>query len=168
MKLHSAQAVSMPYIGLPPFLREGDKGIIIGKDCVNALYRASPISTCRKQWFRSSYLCQCPISGFPHFYIRAGRKKGLPNKVCQCPISGFPHFYTDSWTWGARGAVCQCPISGFPHFYIHGISPCNSLICVNALYRASPISTRDTAWRDSAWRVCQCPISGFPHFYLKR
>ena len=37
--------VSMPYIGLLPFLRAKDFVEQLRKSCVNALHRASPIST---------------------------------------------------------------------------------------------------------------------------
>ena len=37
--------VSMPYIGLPPFLLGHMRQLFISHKCVNALYRASPIST---------------------------------------------------------------------------------------------------------------------------
>ena len=37
--------VSMPYIGLLPFLRRSDPEEVNSHSCVNALHRASPIST---------------------------------------------------------------------------------------------------------------------------
>ena len=39
-------------------------------NCVNALTRAFLISTilCRCSTLSEKTLCQCPISGFPHFY----------------------------------------------------------------------------------------------------
>ncbi len=37
-------------------------------------------------------MCQCPISGFPHFYEEE-KPAEQPKEMCQCPISGFPHFY---------------------------------------------------------------------------
>ena len=50
-------------------------------------------------------LCQCPTSGFSHFYPpqRMQRPKGLPDKA---------HDYNPDWM-----QVCQCPTSGFSHFY---------------------------------------------------
>ena len=43
--------------------------------CVNALYRASPISTLKLAEDTDKYiLCQCPVSGFSHFY-------GIPSKT---------------------------------------------------------------------------------------
>ena len=51
-------AVSMPYVGLLPFLQETpEREDIMNNQCVNALYRASPISTFIKKalgaWYNS-------------------------------------------------------------------------------------------------------------------
>ena len=135
----------MPYIGLPPFLREKSMTKIFWlsrcqcpisgfphfyscqitdaggeADCVNALYRASPISTNKDSARKKINIeeCQCPISGFPHFYKLDGKIGIDILRLCQCPISGFPHFYCTS---------------GRREFEVRN--------CVNALYRASPIST---------------------------
>ena len=43
--VESEEDVSMPYIGLLPFLQDKDKTVEITENCVNALHRASPIST---------------------------------------------------------------------------------------------------------------------------
>ncbi len=61
--------------------------------------------------------CQCPTSGFTHFYeFRVDR--AWTAAVCQCPTSGFTHFYKVP---GNEEVVkkegCQCPTSGFTHFY---------------------------------------------------
>ena len=38
-------------------------------------------------------VCQCPLSGFLHFYLaKAGKYLDILVK-CQCPLSGFLHFY---------------------------------------------------------------------------
>ena len=109
----------MPYIGLPPFLHcDWDS-----EKC---------------NW----KVCQCPISGFPHFYLSLMNSK-VSLSMCQCPISGFPHFYCRFYWVSWRTIVCQCPISGFPHFYWP--------------QKAS----------NAARKLCQCPISGFPHFYKR-
>ena len=70
MNIRNYGVVSMPYIGLPPFLHfEKFFENWELKDCVNALYRASPISTAHmKISQQQAEMCQCPISGFPHFY----------------------------------------------------------------------------------------------------
>ena len=145
MNIRNYGVVSMPYIGLPPFLREKSMTKIFWlsrcqcpisgfphfyscqitdaggeADCVNALYRASPISTNKDSARKKINIeeCQCPISGFPHFYKLDGKIGIDILRLCQCPISGFPHFYCTS---------------GRREFEVRN--------CVNALYRASPIST---------------------------
>ena len=62
-------SVSMPFIGLSPFLL-GIEIIEVEEEFgVNALYRAFSISTCRKVGKRTATgVCQCPLSGFLHFY----------------------------------------------------------------------------------------------------
>ncbi len=62
--------VSMPCIGLFPFLRPSCYSLLYWHPlCVNALYRAFPISTEEKSLDEIvAYLCQCPVSGFSHFY----------------------------------------------------------------------------------------------------
>ena len=64
-----SKGVSMPFIGLTPFLH----------------YFAMQI--------RNELVCQCPLSGLLHFYMTM--KKPLSNlgAWCQCPSSGFLHFY---------------------------------------------------------------------------
>ena len=114
-------------------------------------------------------MCQCPQSGFPHFYDEPGTK-AYEIVECQCPQSGFPHFYKGlsyelhhvknvsmpsiglssfllKFDWTATETInggCQCPQSGFPHFYVEMVDN----------------DTQDT-------EVCQCPQSGFPHFYRR-
>ena len=45
MNIRNYGVVSMPYIGLPPFLHDTQDTKAAEGTCVNALYRASPIST---------------------------------------------------------------------------------------------------------------------------
>ena len=66
---------------------------MVSMTCVNALHRASPISTeVNHDELRRNQACQCPTSGFSHFYdsCRVQRKRSW---LCQCPTSGFSHFY---------------------------------------------------------------------------
>ena len=41
--------------------------------------------------------------------------------VCQCPLTGYLHFYKTPFTKKGLCAVCQCPLTGYLHFY-----PCPS------------------------------------------
>ena len=139
-------------------------------------------------------MCQCPISGYPHFYTRDHRacviKKVCVNALsraipistmglnvdylqeakCQCPISGYPHFYQIMIKRNdGSSIVCQCPVSGYPPFLL--LKSCQKNLigsCVNALSRAIPISTKLSYLNWEFGTVCQCPVSGYPHFYLRR
>ena len=112
--------------------------------------------------------------------------------MCQCPLSGFLHFYVNATPHPLTFLDgCQCPLSGFLHFYIK-LDWCGAKknVCVNALYRAFSISTTicngvisiDYAvsmpfiglspflpiedMPENIWQnMCQCPLSGFLHFY---
>ncbi len=59
-----------PFIGLSPFLPIRSQGLYTIAICVNALYRAFSISTeTIKSVLDTNASCQCPLSGFLHFYI---------------------------------------------------------------------------------------------------
>ncbi len=66
-------------------------------------------------------MCQCPLTGYLHFYfiIDIGNLS-CPLK-CQCPLTGYLHFYKTPFTKKGLCAVCQCPLTGYLHFY-----PCPS------------------------------------------
>ena len=159
--------VSMPYDGLFSFL----------------LRRSYPQS-------RQQIMCQCPMTGFFHFYRR---RPGIQRNCwgCQCPMTGFFHFYGIPTDEVHAVCGCQCPMTGFFHFYeeteskklrkrYDGVNALwraffistdinlrseNCYIGVNALWRAFFISTlpAENADGGSAW--CQCPMTGFFHFY---
>ena len=86
--------------------------------CVNALHRASFISTGQTVAGSHKIMCQCPISGFFHFYSLVTNYRRHFNKLCQCPTSGLFHFYqVGIYVKGGKTYLCQCPSSGFFHFY---------------------------------------------------
>ncbi len=113
--------------------------------CVNALQRASFISTTlfNRRSRICIRLCQCPSTGFLHFYPDIVIELFVEDEVCQCPSTGFLHFYMKiEMSTQNSTAVCQCPSTGFLHFYrTIIIRRGQSYICVNALQRASFIST---------------------------
>ena len=111
-------SVSMPSIGLIPFLLRIRKRYQNLYSCVNALYRAHPISTANTA-------------------IKPTNKE-----MCQCPLSGSSHFYRYYLIEDFNDLLCQCPLSGSSHFY-HLQTTTSGLkkLSVNALYRAHPIST---------------------------
>ena len=120
------------------------KGVKI-KQCVNALYRAFSIST--KKYFieDAEYtLCQCPLSGFLHFYTERTVFMSTALSRCQCPLSGFLHFYAfhrkenDLWKKSVNALYRAFSISTVPHDRRNY----HEKVSVNALYRAFSISTK--------------------------
>ena len=94
MNIRNYGVVSMPYIGLPPFLQKPEE-------------TEKPEET-----------VSMPYIGLPPFLHEKKEYRTFHEHLCQCPISGFPHFYP--------------PHPETKEVYVY---------CVNALYRASPIST---------------------------
>ena len=163
--------VSMPYFGLFSFLQ-------------NLFFRSRP----RK-------MCQCPTSGFSHFYTPSFPMTTKSFPMCQCPTSGFSHFYPPqirstrtiglivsmpyfglfSFLHGEKTneetdyGMCQCPTSGFSHFY--GMRQ-------HQRHEDRPVSMpyfglfsflrQNRADKSEYPDLCQCPTSGFSHFYQLR
>ncbi len=83
--------------------------------CVKALCRAHLISTYRVDDLnvKREILCQCPVSGSPHFYMEKSIIRKFLSPRCQCPVSGLSHFYKIMATLKVRiENGCQCPVSG--------------------------------------------------------
>ena len=135
-------------------------------------------------------MCQCPQTGNTHFYDYRSRLS-LQQKLVSMPSNGqhsFLHEYNKFI--GDIYSVCQCPQTGNTHFYefeellwistLHVSMPSNGqhsflqetvwkkfllVKRVNALKRATLISTvkrRKCKWK---WALCQCPQTGNTHFY---
>ena len=136
----------MPYDGLFSFLRRTCKRAEkIWKECVNALWRAFFISTvCGDRWaWTSQCMCQCPMTGFFHFYV--------------CAV-----YYAN--------ASMKCVNALWRAFFIstdlRETLEYDFNVGVNALWRAFFISTAANAveqYEEMGW--CQCPMTGFFHFY---
>ena len=109
----------MPSIGLSPFLREA-----------------------YLKHYVTFGVCQCPQSGFPHFYIMKQRKRVKISFMCQCPQSGFPHFYYKIADYNRAKRLVSMPSIG--------LSPFLQEVLMKAM---------------TTLNLCQCPQSGFPHFY---
>ena len=112
-----AMVVSIPYVGSLSFLPTWEKILKKYELCVNTLCRVFIISTVNK--IRKEvvfYVCQYPISGLYHFYMKKVIYNG-GNERCQYPISGLYHFYSDYINKSSLLSKCQYPISGLLHFY---------------------------------------------------
>ena len=142
------QCVSMPFNGLPSFLRSRD---------------FAEMHECMLQ-------CQCPSTGYLHFYLEYASEelKDDAEIVCQCPSTGYLHFYPgDDVSCSYRHFVCVNALQRATFISTH-TSPffSNKMFRrVNALQRATFISTmRD--YNQSHWNeMCQCPSTGYLHFY---
>ena len=86
---------------------------------------------------------------------------------CQCPRTGNTHFYPRNHDDNGCGYVCQCPRTGNTHFYgVFLDRMVDELKCVNALERATLISTWLKKCEIETAKQCQCPRTGNTHFYL--
>ena len=133
----------------------------------NALYRAFSISTkIRQLKVKFHDVCQCPLSGFLHFYLaKAGKYLDILVK-CQCPLSGFLHFYGIAEGDEFKIICVNALYRAFSiSTYYCALRHEEHSNCVNALYRAFSISTAAQAYPGKVVGMCQCPLSGFLHFY---
>ena len=131
----------MPYLGLLPFLQMKVITLNVMKHCVNALSRASPISTIHADFHWGGIL------------------------VCQCPISGFSHFYDYISSELQRSQNCVNALSRASPISTHTIRHFHfTKMCVNALSRASPISTSFLFYQTFAWLIVSMPYLGLLPF----
>ena len=111
-------------------------------------------------------MCQCPVSGYPHFYNKDSNELKC-YQWCQCPISGYPHFYIMTNAQWKEKASVSMPYLGLSPFlqekkrkakwekeYVS--MPCLGLSPFLLNFRDAITSTN---------QMCQCPVSGYPHFY---
>ena len=111
--------VSMPFIGLSPFLLWQSNDRKVWRRCVNALYRAFSIST---YWVLFLYpklrrKCQCPLSGFLHFYWETNDRKVWRRLRVNALYRAFSISTDNLGREEVQIKTCQCPLSGFLHFY---------------------------------------------------
>ena len=117
----------------------------IYRNRVNALLRAFLISTLSAGAWElfCLHMCQCPTSGFSHFYRRPDSGDSEQSSLVSMPYFGLFSFLPLFYCQKSKGALrCQCPTSGFSHFYFTDLSDADvDGYCVNALLRAFLIST---------------------------
>ena len=109
-----------------------------------------------------------PCGGLISF-LQPGKKEVFPmNMLCQCPTSGFSHFYTAFEIQISQLISVSMPYSGLLPFlrYSRGRC-CDAYHFVSMPYigllpflpGSAPVSSV------SSLSLCQCPTSGFSHFY---
>ena len=112
--------------------------------------------------------CQCPQTGNTHFYRDRRIALDKLHKACQCPQTGNTHFYIPTVSIpSTRPRVCQCPQTGHTLFYVDEANAIMAAAkaCVNALKRATLISTLQNFTVRMEDGRCQCPPTGHTHFY---
>ena len=112
-----------------------------------------------------------PFIGLSPFLHLAKAAASLMMDACQCPLSGFLHFYMAGVTVELKKRhTVSMPFIGLSPFLPPVTKQEKQLLlqCVNALYRAFSISTGIIMKRLINKLLCQCPLSGFLHFYLHR
>ena len=117
---------------------------------VNALWRAYLISTARKErGISHEHAVSMPYIRLLPFLQMAETKTSIRQIVCQCPTSGFSHFYLAAVAGMHILENVSMPYIGLLPFLPR--RPTKLLIVhngVNALHRASPISTENGSEND--------------------
>ena len=94
IRLFGEGNVAGPSHGQHSFLLKGQSSSIDQSFCVNALARATLISTTAHLTESTrSRLCQCPRTGNTHFYVLQNGWAVMDIPECQCPRTGNTHFY---------------------------------------------------------------------------
>ena len=90
---------------------------ILGAKCVNALYRAFSIST-QIYWKQiyCSMLVSMPFIGLSPFLLGRYKQYVDVRYGCQCPLSGFLHFYTDIFRRWQQKRIVSMPFIGLSPF----------------------------------------------------
>ena len=134
----------MPSIGLPPFLQRRFGGSL---------------------W---QVLCQCPQSGYLHFY-RTNTEESRRKRECVNALNRATSISTKDKIKGeiqmkkSVNALKRATSISTQILRKH----VSRMDCVNALKRATSISTKYYAAFDVARNMCQCPQTGYIHFYKK-
>ena len=95
-----------------------------------------------------TFLIMCFNRLSPFLRGRTGNSSQLTSMVSMPFIGLLPFLQKLCTTQNVEEfLLCQCPLSGFFHFYgFDGCIKFKTIHCVNALYRASSISTPGTSW----------------------
>ena len=159
--------VSMPYDGLFSFLRKTFCSNWSTPGGVNALWRAFFIST--DTVFVAAFTnirCQCPMTGFFHFYGYAGMVAGSDRGVNAL----WRAFFISTIYNYIRSQADKCVNALWRAFFISTSKPQTPARIrqkrVNALWRAFFISTVRIRQQGFRRMGCQCPMTGFFHFYI--
>ena len=87
-------------------------------------------------------MCQCPLTGFFHFYSLGDYMKAAKYIGVSMPFNGLPSFLQEVTDFMSKDKRCQCPLTGFFHFH-------------KVTFVIEGVEVKE----------CQCPLTGFFHFY---
>ena len=136
----------MPYVGQASFLHSIRSNLVNYFFCVNALCRASLISTSFTMMleFLQAQTVSMPYVGQASFLPETAEASVIE---CQCPMSGKPHFY-------------------FPFYHI--LIKFTLWVSMPYVGQASFLLSSSKRTKMPGNTRCQCPMSGKPHFYPAR
>ena len=106
-----------PTSGFTHFYIRNFKVKQVGKTGVNALHRALLISTSLEWTVHGQQPCVNALHRALLISTKSHKLQQLKQGGCQCPTSGFTHFYAKAANTFPGPVLCQCPTSGFTHFY---------------------------------------------------
>ena len=156
----------MPCFGLSPFLLVDLIPILIKRECqcpASGFLHFYQIS--KNKYVFVYTMCQCPASGFLHFYKYADGKLDLLKNTCQCPASGFLHFYQNDGTGTQTQNTVSMPCFGLSPFLPKKLGSWHLYSsCVNALLRAFSISTLDSNGTLDGEKFVSMPCFGLSPF----
>ncbi len=111
-------------------------------------------------------MCQCPLTGFLHFYEEKKKKEMKELWMCQCPLTGFLHFYVKVTGLGEVKANVSMPFNGLPSFLPCACCRHSGASVVSMPFNGLPSFLHwlaiDVPIKN---KLCQCPLTGFLHFY---
>ena len=159
----------MPYLGLLPFLLLMKIIDLVANVSVNALSRASPISTWEKQKKKQIFMTvSMPYLGllpFLLYFWGCGITEKYWHKPLSraSPISTLPH----SQRFRTVVSSVSMPYLGLLPFLLKDNSMTmnpSSIVSMPYLGLLPFLREKETDFYDD-FEKCQCPISGFSHFY---
>ena|GEM_PF-1874891 len=118
-KFEVRKEVSMPLLGLLPFLQEKKPDRLYVNTVSMPLLGLLPFLPLGiDDNYYIYYLCQCPYSGFFHFYEKGGRCYEHRDNVSMPLLGLLPFLQINTKIFSMISDMCQCPYSGFFHFYL--------------------------------------------------
>ena len=113
------EEVSMPLVGLSPFLLSQENTIIYNNFPVsmpfNGLTPFLQLEYVRAK--QCTIKCQCPLTDSLHFYI-CEYLHVQPSEMCQCPLTGSLHFYGKDAEINDKSRIVSMPFNGLTPFLL--------------------------------------------------